>query len=99
MTIINKVKKQFTSACMGGIIGAATALCFAPKAGKQLRQDVRDGIQTSARLTKRIANRFKYGACEAQKKLRLHVIEWKKTSNKIFGQVAYEFKHRTRKCK
>ncbi len=99
MGLLEKAKQQLTSVCIGGLIGAATALCYAPKAGKQLRQDVQDGIQTSSRITKRITNRFKYGACEANKLLRMHACEWKKISKKIFGQVAYELKHRNRKFK
>ncbi|GIP33790.1 YtxH domain-containing protein [Paenibacillus sp. J2TS4] len=43
-------------ALVGGVIGAVTALLFAPKSGRELRSDLADQAQQLGDKTKQIAN-------------------------------------------
>lgn len=45
-----------TSAVVGGIIGAAAALLFAPKTGERLRSDLASTLQTIGQRTKEVAS-------------------------------------------
>ncbi|TYP73915.1 YtxH domain-containing protein [Paenibacillus methanolicus] len=52
----NKANKGFLYGLLaGGVVGSLTALLFAPKSGKELRQDIADGAQQVGEQTARIA--------------------------------------------
>lgn len=51
----NQTKGFLFGAIAGGIIGSVTALLFAPKAGKELRQDISEGARRVQEQTVRAA--------------------------------------------
>lgn len=57
MTTRKDTKGFLLGALAGGIIGSVTALLFAPKAGKELRQDISAGAQKVGDTTLYAANK------------------------------------------
>jgi gas vesicle protein len=51
-----KGKDLLIGAIVGGILGAATALLFAPKSGRELRSDIAEQAQAVSEKTAQIAN-------------------------------------------
>lgn len=51
----NKNKDLLVGALVGGVLGAVTALLFAPKSGKELRADIAEGAQRVSETTQRVA--------------------------------------------
>lgn len=51
-----KGKDLLIGAVVGGILGAATALLFAPKSGRELRSDIAEQAQVVSDKTVQIAN-------------------------------------------
>ncbi|MEW9698439.1 YtxH domain-containing protein [Paenibacillus sp. SI8] len=50
-----KGKDLLIGAIIGGVLGAATALLFAPKSGRELRSDIAEGAQAVSDKTLQIA--------------------------------------------
>ncbi|MFD0698654.1 YtxH domain-containing protein [Paenibacillus sp. GCM10027628] len=51
-----KGKDLLIGAVVGGVLGAATALLFAPKSGRELRSDIADQAQAVSEKTVQIAS-------------------------------------------
>jgi len=51
-----RLKDFLIGTLVGGVVGAATALLFAPKPGKELRADIAEGYQAVSEKTKDIAH-------------------------------------------
>lgn len=55
MSDAKKGKNFLIGAVVGGVLGAATALLFAPKSGRELRSDIAEQAQTVSEKTVKIA--------------------------------------------
>lgn len=55
MALEKKGKDLLIGAVVGTVLGAVTALLFAPKSGRELRADIADGVQTVAEKTTQVA--------------------------------------------
>lgn len=54
-----QTNRQFwLGALVGGIVGGVTALLFAPKPGRELRQDIADGAKHATEKTQLLASQF-----------------------------------------
>lgn len=51
----NKGKKFLAGAVVGSVLGAVTALLFAPKSGRELRADLADGYQQVSEKSQKVA--------------------------------------------
>lgn len=66
----NKSGKSFIAgAIIGGLIGAASALLFAPKAGKELREDITEQYHKTSAKTKEIAETVSHKTQEIAKEV------------------------------
>lgn len=52
---VKKGKEYVIGAVVGGLLGAVTALLFAPKAGRELRADIKEGAQAVSEKTQQVA--------------------------------------------
>ncbi|MFU1795751.1 YtxH domain-containing protein [Paenibacillus azoreducens] len=52
-----KNKSLLWGALIGSVVGSVTALLFAPKSGKELRQDIAEGARTIGNKTQELAEK------------------------------------------
>ncbi|SFL24806.1 Gas vesicle protein [Paenibacillus sp. 1_12] len=87
MTTNNRNKDLLIGAVVGTVLGAVTALLFAPKSGRELRTDIVDGVQQVSTKTQQaaesIADKTKQLAGTLNEKTQLaaqtvsrHTLEW-----------------------
>ncbi|RTE10048.1 YtxH domain-containing protein [Paenibacillus whitsoniae] len=55
MSTEKKGKELLIGAVVGGVLGAAAALLFAPKSGRELRSDIAEGAQSVSQKTQATA--------------------------------------------
>ncbi|OXM84413.1 YtxH domain-containing protein [Paenibacillus rigui] len=55
MTVEKKGKDLLIGAVVGTVLGAVTALLFAPKSGRELRADIAEGVQNVTEKTTQVA--------------------------------------------
>lgn len=58
MTDKQSNRKFWIGAIVGGVVGGVTALLFAPKSGRELRQDIADGAKQATEKTQQIAQQI-----------------------------------------
>ncbi|MGZ9583006.1 YtxH domain-containing protein [Paenibacillus marinisediminis] len=51
-------RKFWIGTLVGGVVGGVTALLFAPKAGRELRQDIADGAKQASEKTQQLAQQI-----------------------------------------
>jgi len=71
MTKEKQTKGFIIGAVVGGVIGSLSALLFAPKAGKELRQDISSGAHKVGDATGRIAKQIGGGASQLADRTKL----------------------------
>ncbi|WP_010248785.1 YtxH domain-containing protein [Acetivibrio cellulolyticus] len=64
------VKKFAAAATLGSAVGAVTGLLFAPKAGKETRQDIANNVKEASESVKDSANNVKEKAAGIQNGLK-----------------------------
>lgn len=67
---IKAVKKIAMAVSIGSAVGAATGLLFAPKSGKETRQDIVNGVKDASESVRSSAGNVKDKAIEVQKGLK-----------------------------
>ncbi len=67
---IKVVKKVAIAASVGSAIGAATGLLFAPKSGRETRQDIANGVKDASEYVRSSAGNVKEKAIEVQEGLK-----------------------------
>ncbi|UHA72556.1 YtxH domain-containing protein [Paenibacillus sp. 481] len=96
---MSKLSKPFwMGTIVGGIVGSVTALLFAPKPGKELRQDIVEGVhevgEKSQQLAKQVGEHASEWATVAKEKSEEIKQSWKqwreedKQSNTAVAQVS-----------
>ncbi|MBD0381191.1 YtxH domain-containing protein [Paenibacillus sedimenti] len=70
-----KGKDLLIGAIVGGVLGAATALLFAPKSGRELRSDIAEQAQAVSEKTVQIANTVSQKTQEVAKSVSTHTSE------------------------
>lgn len=83
----NKSKDLFVGALIGSLLGAATALLFAPKSGKELRADIADGASRVSETTQRVAG----DVAEKSKQLVSNVSEKTQVAAQTIGKQTSEW--------
>lgn len=58
MTQNNNDRSFWIGAIVGGVVGGLTALLLAPKAGRELRQDLAEGAKQATEKTQQIAHQL-----------------------------------------
>ena len=74
-----KGKDLLIGAVVGGILGAATALLFAPKSGRELRSDISEQAQAASDKTVQIASTVSQKTQEVAKTVST-------TTSELFGK-------------
>ncbi|MNI02893.1 YtxH-like protein [compost metagenome] len=69
-------KDLLIGAVIGGVLGAATALLFAPKSGKELRGDIAEQVQTVSEKTQQVAGTVNQKTQEIARTVGSQTTEW-----------------------
>jgi len=85
-------KDFLLGAVVGGIIGAVTALLLAPKAGSELRADLKETAGTVSTKTQEIAHLVGERGTAIAKTVGTHTTEWVDKAKDLAGNVASEVK-------
>lgn len=82
MTANKKNKDLMIGAVVGSVLGAITALLLAPKSGRELRNDIADGVQQVSEKTQRLAG----DVAEKSKQIVSVVTETSQTTVETIGR-------------
>lgn len=85
-------KDFIVGAVIGGIVGAVTALLFAPKSGKELRQDISEQAQQIGEKTKEIASDVSHKTQEIAKTVGTQTTELLGKAKDVASAVADDVK-------
>ncbi|TVY06699.1 YtxH domain-containing protein [Paenibacillus cremeus] len=80
-------KDLLVGAVVGTVLGAVTALLFAPKSGRELRADISEGVQNISEKTQQIAG----DVTEKSKQLATDVIEKTQAAAETIGRHTSEW--------
>lgn len=72
----NKGKDLLIGAVVGGVLGAVTALLFAPKSGRELRSDIAEHAQAVSEKTVQIASTISQRTQDAAKTVSTHTTDF-----------------------
>lgn len=71
-----KGKDLLVGAIVGTVLGAVTALLFAPKSGRELRADIAEQYNNVSEKTQEIAGQLAEKSKEVAKSVSEHTVEW-----------------------
>jgi gas vesicle protein len=83
----NKNKELVIGAVVGSVLGAVTALLFAPKSGRELRSDIKEGCQQVSEKTQEVAG----SVVEKSKELASSISEKTQTAVQTVGRTTSEW--------
>lgn len=74
---MSKTRNFFIGTLVGGIVGSIAALLFAPKSGKELREDISEQVQNVSEKTAEIATTITSKTQNIAKQVTGEVRSWK----------------------